>query len=234
MELNVRPDDFLSAVLSRRCGNAIVFSDSTEKQLNGFLARQQDFDFLTIKVSPGVYFDELPQGAAKMPSQVTFSGIVNLSGSRLPDGWSLGPAESSERKKIVELARRSFSLSRFHSDLEISKKDADEVKAAWVDNFFQGKRGERLTVARSEAAEIAGFCLVERGQKLPIVDLICVSSQFRGVGIGKMLLSSLENRVISVGTQVNNIPAIALYQAAGLSLTQTQTVMHWHSTETDK
>ena len=48
-------------------------------------------------------------------------------------------------KKIQSIAIKSLINSRFNIDKKIKKKDAANIKKAWVNNFFK-KRGNALHV----------------------------------------------------------------------------------------
>jgi len=142
-------------------------------------------------------------------------------------------AEARDREAVVDLARRSFLFTRFHQDPLIAKKTADEIKAQWAGNFFNGQRGDRMAVAIVES-KLVGFALLEtRGAENVVIDLIAVDEDYRRRGIAAELIAFVESqfapRGIAVGTQVANLPSVRLYEKLGFRLADAQYVFHFHN-----
>jgi ribosomal protein S18 acetylase RimI-like enzyme len=146
-------------------------------------------------------------------------------------------AAPADRESVVDLARRNFVFSRFHQDRNISQRVADEIKAQWVGNFFNGERGNRLVVAEVREKgqhKIVGFTLLATPTNGPVViDLIAVDEAYRRQGIaGEMIAfvaSQFAPAVVAVGTQVGNLPSIRLYEKLGFRLADSQYVFHFHN-----
>jgi len=143
-------------------------------------------------------------------------------------------AVAEDREQTIELARRSFSCSRFHLDPAIPKTLADEIKARWVDNFFAGARGDSMVVA-SHGETIVGFCLLLHGGDGALtIDLIAVDAAHRGRGLAGEIAAFVERRPggfteIRVGTQIANTASIRCYERLGFRLRSAQYVLHYHN-----
>lgn len=146
-------------------------------------------------------------------------------------------AEPADRDAVVDLARRNFVFTRFHHDRLIPKSVADEVKAQWAANFFSGGRGDRLVVAalnEKSHEKIVGFALLATPSDAQvIIDLIAVEDAYRRRGIAAQIIAFVDSQfapsLISVGTQVANLPSVRLYEKLGFRLAGAQYVFHFHN-----
>jgi ribosomal protein S18 acetylase RimI-like enzyme len=142
-------------------------------------------------------------------------------------------ANESDREMTATIASKSFEYSRFHLDHKIKKKSANLLKEKWVENYFYGKRGDNMLLAKV-GDEVAGFIqLLERGNDV-IIDLIGVSSDFRRQYIAHDLMAETCNlypnkKKIIVGTQVSNIPSVRMYENFGFRLCDSSYVFHYHT-----
>lgn len=117
------------------------------------------------------------------------------------------------------IARSAFFADRYHSDPMIADQIAERIKAAWGRNEVSG-RSDR-TFVRQLDGEVVGFngCLLE-GRRM-IVDLIAVSEQHQGKGIGAALLKAAFAHYASradhtlIATQADNTGALTLYLKLG-------------------
>ena len=138
-------------------------------------------------------------------------------------------ARDGDRDAVLEIAERDFAVSRFHLDPHIPDARARAIKRAWVDNFFQGARGDRLLVHGSGPD---GFNLVLDGPEARVVDVIAVSATARGRGAGTALLGALfamePSRDVLVGTQASNTGSLRLYERLGFGVEASRYVLHGH------
>ncbi len=151
---------------------------------------------------------------------------------QLKDNIEIRFAEKSHKIYLGEIAYNNFNFSRFHIDPLIKKKHADNLKKNWVENFFLNKRGDYMVVALNNNMPIAFLQLILKGKNM-IIDLIAVSSNYRGQKIGTALIKfaseNIKNEKILVGTQISNIPSIKLYQKLGFNLIESDYVFHFHN-----
>lgn len=141
-------------------------------------------------------------------------------------------ARPQDRELVVELARYCFSYTRFHQDHRISRTTADTIQAAWADNFFLGNRGDLMLIAE-DSYGIQGFllALVPSQEKL-IIDLIGVSKNAQGKGLGRALIDSAQTEtgcaLVQAGSQLVNMQALAFYQRMGFHLVKAVYTLHRH------
>lgn len=165
-----------------------------------------------------------------------------LNGQREP--MPLAPFEirfatAEDAASAVEVARKNFVYSRFHRDPQISNDLANKVKADWVQNYFNGKRGDQMVVALKDD-EIVGFLqILFQDDDGWIIDQVAVDASVQGQGVGiSMIQFALEENqsreVVTVGTQVANIRSIRMYEKLGFRLIRSQYVFHYHQGETKK
>ena len=141
-------------------------------------------------------------------------------------------AEDYHKNIVGKIAYKNFIFSRFHLDPYIEKSQADNLKKLWVENFFLGKRGDYMVIAMHNGNPIAFLQIIKKGKNL-IIDLIAVSSNYRGKNIGSSLINfackNIECEKIIVGTQISNLPSIKFYLNLGFTPTSSNYVFHYHN-----
>jgi ribosomal protein S18 acetylase RimI-like enzyme/uncharacterized protein YlaN (UPF0358 family) len=144
-------------------------------------------------------------------------------------------AHKEDSNSISNLAKRSFSVSHFHSDPNLSHALSNELYAKWSISSLNESLS-KVFVAEDKKA-ICGFivCSIKSlTNKVPygIIDLIAVDQNKQRMGIGKILLMAalkwLSSQVFSVyvGTQATNIPAARLYEGLGFKLVDSEATFH--------
>lgn len=160
-----------------------------------------------------------------------FRGRLDLRQERSFRGATVAAARPEDEEAVRRLAAEALTCNRFHHDPAIPESTAREIKACWAGNYFRGRRGDLLLVAR-EPSGIAGFLLLLRGPDGWIVDLVAVGEDFRRRGVGAALLGSIpgaaEGVDVTVGTSADNAGGIAFYQALGLRLDGCSLCLHRH------
>lgn len=138
-----------------------------------------------------------------------------------------------DEQAVVALARNGFSFSRFHLDPHVQNNVADRIKAQWLENYFNGRRGDELLLAEADGC-IAGFnlLLIDDGGVV-VIDLIAVEKRFQRRGIGKALIGAAEGwrpdaDLLRVGTQIANVGSCRLYENCGMHLADASYVFHYH------
>lgn len=142
-------------------------------------------------------------------------------------------AVQEDCEAVCKVAYDSFIYSRFHLDPHIANEVANVVKREWVRNYFKGKRGEHMVVARVKG-EIAGFVQILERDRVFIIDLIAVGASFRGMGIARSMIAHCLNRykdfsMARVGTQIANTASMNLYLKCGYKLESAKYIFHYHS-----
>ena len=144
-------------------------------------------------------------------------------------------AHIADSHSIDNLARRSFSISHFHSDPNLSHSLSNELYAKWSISSLS-KPSSKVFIAEDKDA-VCGFivCSIKsltNKVSYGVVDLIAVDQNKQRMGIGKILLTEalkwLSSQVSSVyvGTQATNIPAVRLYESFGFKLVDSEATFH--------
>jgi ribosomal protein S18 acetylase RimI-like enzyme len=152
------------------------------------------------------------------------------------DVWTIRAAQAADRNAVSAIATTQLTLSRFHLDPQVDARLASEVKRAWVDNFFESKRGDGLFVV--DDGQIAGFLLVLERGTLGVIDLIAVAPRIRGSGAVAALISAWLDKSpaidrIVVGTQIANVRSLRAYSKLGFRVCGATHVLHRHSGNCD-
>jgi ribosomal protein S18 acetylase RimI-like enzyme len=140
------------------------------------------------------------------------------------------------REQVVSIARSAFVWSRFHQDHRFPKELADQVKAAWIENFFVGLRGSKLLVAFDRELPVGFISMIagpDTKTRIDLIDLVAVRPTYQGRGVGSAMLDAVEwfskdAVAVQVGTQLANQASVALYRSRGYELLSTADVFHLH------
>lgn len=150
------------------------------------------------------------------------------------DGGNIRTFKSGDLPILKQIASKSFFYDRFHCDSAISKKKSDQLHAMWVENDCRD-RADKIFVAEKNNKQI-GFITLSIShlrsnnfcEAIGNIGLVAVSRNARGENIGKNLVKKsikwFSNRVdaVTVGTQINNYPAMLLYQSLGFRISSAE------------
>jgi ribosomal protein S18 acetylase RimI-like enzyme len=228
----LHPDPWLSEQLCRPCFRY----DSSERGPRGLrellagIPESRAFVFARLSCAQT---DEsiLLQDAGFRIVDVNLTLVKKIS-KRFPTGFEIREAVPEDEEAVAGIAGSAYRFSRFHLDPAFEKTKADTLKRAWVQNFFRGKRGDKLLVALREGRP-AGFLLALKKPESCVIDLIAVSEDSQRSGIGSALIAACESAFegadeISAGTQAANIASMRLYERLGFRLRSSQFILHWH------
>jgi GNAT superfamily N-acetyltransferase len=155
---------------------------------------------------------------------------------RRPGAAACRFARPEDEPSVREIARTSFSQTRFHCDPRIPTAAANRVKEEWAANFFSGKRGDWMIVAE-DSGRVAGFCQVLKAsspQGSVVIDLIAVARDSRGRGLARAMIehaavACLDRPVpLIVGTQLANVVSLAMYTSLDFRIAKATHVLHLH------
>ena len=145
--------------------------------------------------------------------------------------FSVRLASKYDANACSNIAQNCFTHDRYHTDQYLDNKIADHSKYAWAQNSILGRSDVNFVIELED--QIVGFisCLQERNSAT--IDLIGVSTEAQGKGIGtilvKAVISHYSNRVsaIKVGTQLNNEASVRLYNSNGFKKVDEAITFHW-------
>jgi len=141
--------------------------------------------------------------------------------------------DASLSKAVGDLAARALTTSRFYADPLIEPDLAAEVKRRWAMNFFAGKRGQKMIIARAGDGSIIGFTQIIYDGTTRVIDLICTAEAWRRKGVARAMIEAMTEpaKAIRVGSQADNKAADKLYRSLGFKPVSKSICMHWHAKE---
>lgn len=166
-------------------------------------------------------------GFRPIETLVTYSRPLRPAPSAPP---GVRPATAIDAAACVAIARTAFGYDRYHVDPEIERSVADEIKAKWVANAFDG-RADSIHVA-CPADAIAGFVICRLAGSEVTIDLIAVAQDQRGRGLGAALVAGAlrhydgRAEVMRAGTQASNLPSNRLYRRFAFAVVDEAVTFH--------
>ncbi|GFI43555.1 dTDP-fucosamine acetyltransferase [Lachnospiraceae bacterium] len=123
--------------------------------------------------------------------------------------------------KIVNIARNTFVLDQFHSDMALEKEDCDRYYGEWARNCCEGFADGVFVLTCDDV--IAGFITIHfREPKKATVGLAAIDTKYQGNGffhymIEKTLdyLRDRECKTLFYGTQLCNQPVLRVMSKFG-------------------
>ena len=144
-----------------------------------------------------------------------------------------------DMESLLSLGRSAFTHSRFAADRQLDGKDIIAMYEAWVRQCCLCIRVEKVFVSE-DSKQISGFiaCGVNQkikestGSSVGFIDLIAVSSEFRGKQWGLKLVSCAQDwfakncDIYTVGTRCDNFAALRMYLKVGFRICSSKIGMH--------
>lgn len=164
------------------------------------------------------------------------SSLVDFKLNPTPRVFKLDENDSIELISLI--ATNSFIHSRFHLDPLIPLEIANKSREEWVKNGCLG-RADTVLVAKINNIPV-GFLLIKwqknENEKICVLDLMAVDTNYRGLGLGKELVQAFNNYAVEqhadfalVGTQASNREAIHLYEKNYFRFSDSYYSLHYHS-----
>lgn len=133
---------------------------------------------------------------------------------------------------LIRLAMESGKHSRYRTDPGFKKGEFRKLYRQWIENSVSGVSAKATYVCRI-GEKTAGFVTVQTDGDTASIGLIAVSAKFRGKGIGAALVrhavrkaADFRCETITVATQLDNAPAVRLYEKSGFRLRSVKTIYH--------
>lgn len=211
----------------------ILHSPLTEKEWSQILKKIEEFQYVSI------VNENSSTANAKLISKYTNSFLIDtniqfikkIEGEpALPSNITLHQA-LGKNEQILKLA--NFNFSKFIEDTELAKRRGNEVYYHWINNSFN-KKDKFFAISKSEDSEdINGFALYSFTEKACMIELIAVSPNIIGSGVGSKLFKAIEYATfknhmnkIKVGTQILNLNAINFYHRVGCKQVACHQIYH--------
>jgi dTDP-4-amino-4,6-dideoxy-D-galactose acyltransferase len=153
--------------------------------------------------------------------------------------FNIREACDSDLRSLKKLAYSSYTFDRFHTDPIISHELADKLHAVWTENCLKGDTADMVLVAEQDGV-ILGYiaCKVNKGAReflnvgIGNIVLIATSKEYQRKGIAQALIhkslgwmKSKNIDLLEVATQIQNVPALWLYQKMGFKIVSSNITM---------
>lgn len=220
-----KPSYLLDISKSRLMSSEVIKIDIKNKLKNSFItfkiATDIDYKIVSFLQECGFYY---------IDTEVTLEYVNNKSNKdkNIINQVQVIKETKNEYLPYKELGK-SFSLTRFHTDLNIDNTKADILWINYLKNYKLSDTKHMFSVKVEN--ELAGVILINLDNDVATLFFVAVIEKFRGMGIGTVLINKaikhFKNYIIRTETQVKNIDALNFYIGNGLSKIQkTSTVLH--------
>lgn len=137
-------------------------------------------------------------------------------------------------ESLYKLAFQSGRFSRFLTDTLLAPK-FNQLYSLWLEKSIDRTIADEVFV-HYNSKNIIGFVTVKKKMSNAVIGLIAVDENYQGKGVGKKLLSVVENwclqnklQKIQVTTQKQNINACNFYQHNGYVVKSVEYIYHFHT-----
>lgn len=217
-----------SRFFNRKIGELKVDTNSQHQIENDVkIAKENGFKYITCKIksqdtslikyleSLGFYLSDI--GVTWAIESNKFLNESNIRNSMIEKSIFVATEENIPMlKKIIKTL---FSASRFYSDPFYSKGEADNLYQAWIENSVKGIEADIVYCIQD-----TGFITCKKvTQNMGKIILIGIQENFRGKGVGKILVNEAMEwfkksniNLVNVRTQLSNISSMNFYAKLGL------------------
>ncbi|KEO73463.1 GNAT family N-acetyltransferase [Anditalea andensis] len=149
--------------------------------------------------------------------------------------FTIRPFDSNidDYEKLLDLGLQSGLHSRFNTDNNFCNGEYRKMYTLWTEKLVTDSNSQVCIITKaSDMIGFVGYSVV--AQQYADIVLVGIDKNYRGQGYGKKLLkkvlsqiSSLDVIKVKVTTQMNNQPAIRLYQSQDFKISQIVNIYHF-------
>lgn len=232
MKYDLIPLDWDTKYFGVNSAKVVIHEKMEEEEFDLLLQKVKEFQFVTFTNVNNNPFNNFLIG--KMSSgflvDTNMQFQKQVTGKLEPVAYQIA-SNCEEMNEVTQIASDSFNYSRFFNDPNLDFEAAKNIYANWVKNSFRSP--DKYFILAKEK-EIVGFLLFSLTESIATIELISLSAQAQGKGVGTKLISALENfshekeiSFIRVGTQVDNIHAVNFYLNRGFKYNERSSVYHY-------
>ena len=144
--------------------------------------------------------------------------------------------KEEDKVVLLNLALQSGVWSRFKTDTGFKNGEYEKLYTEWIRGSIEGRIADFILTERNETNQIIGFVTIELENDFGKIGLIAVDGKFRGMGIGKKLITrtfdlvkSQGKEFVRVSTQFENRAAMNLYLNNGFQIESKKYIYHWRN-----
>lgn len=161
--------------------------------------------------------------------KVLFSKIVSDNYVK-DDNINLLTNTNYDLSDIEKVVFQSGHQSRFLLDKFFGEGNFRKLYRAWIEKNIKSPKD--FVLVYKKESDIAGFVSYSLNNGLAKIELIAVSERFRGLGIGKKLLNTVESFLeqgseLQVPTQESNHVAMSFYKNYGFKILEKKHIYHY-------
>lgn len=141
--------------------------------------------------------------------------------------------DGEEDSQLNRLALQSGVFSRFKVDSNFTHNEFEKLYLRWILDSINKIIADKVIVYKQPGGHCVGFVTIKFKNDFSEIGLIAVDEQSRGKGIAKSLLTFIDGLTINAGcnrievvTQLENLPAINLYEQAGYEIISKKYIYH--------
>lgn len=231
----IKKDIFNSKIFEMQMGNISLDSDESLFDVLK-VAQREGYEHVSIKVPTGnkeLVNQCFKEGFMLADTLVSFVFDFNKSVlANVQHKCIIREYKDSDLEGIMQIAKNSFKIDRFHSDPNLDNELCDKYYEQWIYNSCHGFADNVLVAEYNN--EVVGFTtgkVYEEDNEVHLV-LSAVSSKYRGLGIyTSMIYEGVKwakqfktNRLI-VGTQIDNVAVQKAWIKLGFTLKNSEYVL---------
>jgi dTDP-4-amino-4,6-dideoxy-D-galactose acyltransferase len=136
--------------------------------------------------------------------------------------------------QLKNLALESGIYSRFFIDKNFKNDEFRRLYEKWIQKSVEKKLSFDIIIALKDNIIIGFTTLNKKDENLADIGLVAVSNNFRGLGLGKMLINESIFRAqlagykkIQVVTQLDNMVALNLYLSTKFKIKEVTNIYHY-------
>ncbi len=188
--------------------------------------------FITIKLSTSldvsILFFLQKCGFYYVDTEIVLEYVLNNNSQKKDDNIKIIKKKVNSDLPYNEFGN-AFSLTRFHTDINIPNLKANELWINYLKNYKLSAKKHMFTA--EDKGKVVGVILVNIEKDIAILFYVSVLKEYEGLGIGTQLMNEVlkyfKNYRIVTETQIKNINAMNYYIRNGLNkINNTLTVLH--------
>jgi dTDP-4-amino-4,6-dideoxy-D-galactose acyltransferase len=147
--------------------------------------------------------------------------------------YNISEYGGEEDGQLKKLALESGAFSRFKVDSNFVHNEFEKLYLKWISDSINKIIADKIIVYKEPGSVCIGFVTLKFKIHFSEIGLIAVDEKSRGKGIAKSLLTFTDGLTINAGcdrievvTQLENLPAMKLYEKAGFEIISKKYIYH--------